>query len=93
VGPGLPLHRVNDRVRAQRQQRVDVVGRDHARILGEAAQSGRVLADLLGIVGVHTDELETRMADDVAKAVEAHIARPPLNDAMAHGFVLPGDRR
>ena len=78
-------------VGVESEQRVLVVRREDPRRCVEPAELGGVLADLVGRVRVHADELEIGALNDAAQGVEAHVPGAPLNHAkrtaLRLGFV------
>ena len=97
---GVRPHRVvDDAVRRQGEQRVDVVGGDDPQRV-DAAQLADVAADLVGGPRVATDQLERRVGDDRLHRALPDVARRPLDHARAcpsdvhpavDGEDLPGD--
>ncbi len=78
-----PVRHVAHAVGRQREQRVDVVGRNDSE-RGDAAQRAHVLADLLGRVRVTTHQLERGMVDDAAHRLGPRLSGRPLHHAEGH---------
>ncbi len=80
-----PLQRhVQHTVRAQGEDRVDVVGRRDADRT-QAAELADVLPDLVGAPGITADELEVGVVEDGLHGAAADEAGRPLHDAKGHG--------
>ena len=82
-----PQRVVAARVRAQGEQRLDVVGREHPGRLGPAAQVGGIRADLLLAVGVHAHQLEVGAGQDRVQRTAPDVAGRPLDHPERSGRV------
>ena len=96
--PCLTLRGVDDAIRLERNQCVDVVGRDYAGRLFQPAQLGRVSPDLVRTGGVHTHQLQVRASDDGAQRMLADVAGGKLDysshfDVRSRSVVRNGQRR
>ena len=84
VRPGLGLGGVDDALGVQGDQRVDVVGGDHAGRVVEPAELGGVATHLGGAGGVDADQLQIGVLDQRPEGVEADVARRELDDPACH---------
>ena len=85
VGPLLTEGRVDDRIGAQGDEGVEVIGGDDTGRGVEAAELGGVAAHLRRAGGVHPDELEGRVLDDGAEGVDTDVAGRELDHTEGHG--------
>ncbi len=77
-------HRVvDDAVRPQREQRVDIVRGCHTQRF-DTAEFADVLADFVGRPGVAPDEFQIRVGGDGMDRLAADVARRPLHDPVGH---------
>ena len=79
--PRLALSGVDDAVRVQGDQRVDVVGGDDAGGFVQSAQFGCVAADLVGASGMYSDQFEIWSSDDRPQGMSPHVAGGELDDS------------
>ncbi len=76
---------VEHAVRAQGEDRLDVVRRRDADALAETAQVAHVLTDLVGAPGMAADERELGVGEDRLDGAAPDEAGGPLHDAQGHG--------
>ena len=79
---------VDDAVRLQGQQRVDVVRPGHPHGVTQPGQLTGIAPDLVRIGDEEADQLELGMGVDAGEGVSAHIAGAPLHDAVRHRVLL-----
>ena len=81
--PAVRRRHVAERVGVERDRRVEVLGRDHARPV-DAGQLTRVLARLVVAVHDETDELELGVVDDPPERMHPRVPGTEVHDPIRH---------